>query len=189
MKKLLIIASLASISESPFAMTNEHPMKPTTRPETTSFRFHEHKFSALCFNTKGCRVEYAKTYDVNDPDDKTTPPPPSDMLTWVSGGRLGISNFPEPAKISWRSLDGSKHSASIDIGKIFHDECVVHDIPSEKIAKNKGTGTPSIILIVNDREISVYMKTLIPLKTPERSDNPFSNVALATKLAYRQAYR
>lgn len=169
-------------------MTTSHVVSGTDCPKSALFKFKEHKFSALCFNTKGCRVEYANVYDVNDADDVISPPPPENLLNLISGVRLGIRNFPGPAKITWRSLDGVRHEESIDIKEIFGGECIIHDIPREQIANGVEPRMPSIVLVINDREVSVYMKTMIFLREPRRPENPHSDFVMATTLAYRKTF-
>lgn len=188
MKKTILIVSLLWITEDLLAMTKDQKDPSAHCSEGDLFKFQKHNFSALCFNTKGCRVEYADFYDVNDPDEKTTPPPPEDVLGQVTGGRLGISNFPDPAKVTWRSLDGVRHEAAIDMAKVFKDQCVIHDIPQEKIAKGMLIEVPTIVLVVNDMEVAVYMKTVLPLKEPSSQENPYSRVVLAKAIAYRQEF-
>lgn len=169
-------------------MTTYQQVPDTNCPKDAIFKFKKHQFSALCFNTKGCRVEYANFYDVNDPDEKISPAPPADVLSRVGGERLGISNFPEPAKVTWRSLDGVRHAATIDMSAIFRSQCILHDVPREKIAEGIYVPSPSIVLVVNDREISIYMRAMIPLREPSRPNNPHSDVAWTTALAYRQSF-
>lgn len=188
MKKIVSLISLLCLTEGSFAVNNIQIVEGTSCPKGAIFKFKKHQFSAHCFNTKGCRVEYANFYDVNDADDVTSPPPPEDMLSLVDGFRLGIRNFPEPAKVAWRSLDGVRHEATIDMGKIFEKQCVIHDVPSEKIAEGVEPVSPSIILVVNDKELSVYMKSMIFLRDPVRPENPHSDFVIATALAYRKTF-
>lgn len=133
-------------------------------------------------------MEYANFYDVNDADDVISPPPPANMVEMMDGNRLGIRNFPDPAKLIWRSLDGVRHEASIDMEDIFHSQCIIHDVPREKLAEGVEPVSPDIVLVVNDREVSVYMKTMIFLREPSHPDNPHSDFVMATVLAYRKTF-
>ena len=186
MKKAVLIASFLCLTECSFAMNSNHQMNSECNKDS-ALNFKEHKFWAACFNTRGCRVEYADFLDIDDGDEKVSPPPPQDLLKKMRGVRVGIKNFPQPAQITWRSLDGKENSASIDMARIFANECVMHEVPSEVIARDVRMGMPSIILIVNDRDISVYMKTLVPIRSKSNPKFPNAAVVWQTVLAHREA--
>jgi hypothetical protein len=78
-----------------------------------------------------------------------------------------IRNFPPPAKVSWRSKDGQAHTAEIDIGELFADEIIRHNVRREEMANlpdGEFKDEPYILLEVNDRTIRVYMRAMIFLK-------------------------
>jgi hypothetical protein len=93
----------------------------------------------------------------------------------LSAGMGPISNFPPPAKVTWRSKDGTSHEAEIDIGKIFKDQLIRHNVVREDATDNPTDGAPGIILEVNDRTINVYMRATIWLKRPRFPDRPHSD--------------
>ena len=139
--------------------------------------FHSHEFSAYCFSTYACRVNYG-CYDQGEVyGDALTPPSASfknypNMLD--ASGRL-FPNFPAPAKVTWRSKDGASHEAEIDIGEIFKNQLILHNVAREDATENATDGMPEIILEVNDRTINVYMRATIWLKRPRFPDRPHSD--------------
>ena len=91
--------------------------------------------------------------------------------------------------MTWRSLDGVPHEAKVDIGAIFKDERVLHHVPEQDIyVSREPFSGPEIILVVNDRTISVYMKTMIYLKKPRIPANPNSDIVDETTLAFTHTY-
>lgn len=156
---------------------------------TFPLKFREHNFGAYCFNTIGCKVLYAGHYAKHKADDEVSPPPPPNYLKNISGSRGGVENFPPPAVVTWRSLDGMAHEAKVDIGAIFGDERVLHQVPESDIPEiTAAFSGPDIIIVVNDRTISVYMKTIIYLKQLRIPSNPYSNSIEQTTLAYNHTY-
>lgn len=164
------------------------------RPEVT-WPFDGHSFGAYCYNTIGCKVLYANRYHagyyIRKSDNDVAPPPetPGVQKYW-HGGHIGLANFPPPAIVTWRSLDGASHEAHVDIGQIFEDQLVLHNVPADKLAWNatKTGADPDIILVVNDRTISVYMKSFVPLKAPRVPGNPHSDYQDEAVLAWRRTY-
>lgn len=153
---------------------------------TFPLKFKEHDFGAYCFNTMTCRIVYAGA--VHGEDDRSSAPD-QDYLKNLSGGHGGIENFPPPAIVTWRSLDGKAHEAKVDIGAIFKDERVLHQVPQDDIPiETAAFSGPEIILVVNDHTISVYMKAMIFLKKPRVPSNPRSNWVEEAILAYTQTY-
>lgn len=139
-------------------------------------RFKKHNFSAHCYNTIGCSVIYADTYQVkSEPDEVSLPPRTPDYKTnWGGASHIAIQNFPSPAVVTWKSMDGAAHEAQVDIGKIFKDELILHHVPQEEIPVETAAtvGGPDIFLEVNDRTINVYMQSMIFLKdTPARKSD------------------
>ncbi|MBB3229148.1 hypothetical protein FHW69_003800 [Luteibacter sp. Sphag1AF] len=151
--------------------------------------FKDHNFSAYCFSTRGCRVFYNGRYDVHDSEEEISRPLMGDAhLQDLYAVRIGIQSFPEPALVAWRSKDGSYHEAKVDLDEIFKKRRVVHDVDEKEILKDAAVLDPDIILVVDDRTISVYMKAYIPLKHPENPANKYSNARDELVLAYRQLY-
>lgn len=148
------------------------------QPPKWPLKFKEHTFTTVCYSTQICRVWYAGAWS-----GFRTPSPPSSeygpkYLDHILGGHVGIANFPEPAEVTWRSMDGMEHQARIDIGAIFHDEVARHNVPREEVADlvdGKLSGDPQILLEINDRTIRVYMRTHIPTKHFQIPGNPYSD--------------
>lgn len=156
---------------------------------TFPLKFKSHNFSAYCFNTIGCKVLYAGMYHVRKHEDEVSAPPLPDYLNRLSASTISIDNFPPPAVITWRSLDGVHHEAKVDIGAIFKDQRVLHHVPEDQIpTETAAYDDANIILVVNDHTISVYMKTTIALKVPRDPTNRRSSSADEMTLAYTHTY-
>jgi len=89
-----------------------------------------------------------------------------------------IRNFPPSAVVTWRSKGGQAHMAEIDIGEIFQDELVRHNVSREEMADlpdGQYQDEPAIILEVNNRTVRVYMKAYIPTRRPQTPNEPNSD--------------
>lgn len=133
-------------------------------------KFKKHSFEIYSYDTYGCKVWYADTWQAMDDETKLKRSSdrygPNYQKNW-GGGHSGIRNFPLPAEIAWRSKDGQSHQARIDIGELFKDEVILHNVPREEMADvpyGKYQHDPDIIMEVNDRTIRVYMRAMIFLK-------------------------
>lgn len=156
---------------------------------TFPLKFKKHNFSSFCYNTIGCKVLYNDFYDSSDEENEVSPPPPSNYPDNLYAGMVGIENFPPPAIVTWRSLDGIPHEAKIDIGAIFKDQRILHHVPEDQIpTETTAFDGANIILVVNDRTVSVYMKTTIYLQKPRNPSNPRSTRVHEMTLAYTQTY-
>ncbi len=147
----------------------EPPMFPLT--------FVDHDFEVHCYNTLRCRVIYNNAnFSPYKAEVEPSPPPSSPDYRdhWRFASNLGIRNFPPPAEVSWISLDGVKHEAKVDIGSIFKDQRVLHKVPEAEIPDRSWGGEPGIILEVNDRTLSVFMKALVTTKTEQIPGNKYS---------------
>jgi hypothetical protein len=168
--------SARSTSTMTSSTTSTHSIR--LAPVEWPLRFKSHSFGARCYGTLECKVVYA---DLEHGEDKPTLPSASygpDYLKGWSGGHIGIRNFPEPAKVTWRSKDGTAHEAEIDIGEIFKDQLIRHNVPREEMADlpdGKYEDTPSILLEVNDRMIRVYMSAFISTKNLQRPESKYSD--------------
>lgn len=177
-------------------MSTSSPSSASTKaPNVFPLTFKEHNFAAHCYNAIGCRVIY-DNHDFSpyakggDPDVYHAPPPPSvDYKNyWGPASYIGVRNFPSPAQIRWKSLDGTAHSAQIDIGEIFKDELVLHKVPESDYVEDSFGGDPGIFLEVNDRTINVYMKAFIATKTYQISGNNNSDYRADLILAWSHTY-
>ena len=89
-----------------------------------------------------------------------------------------IRNFPPPAQVSWRSKDGEAHTTEIDIGELFADEIIRHNVEREEMADvpdGEFRRDPSILLEVNDHTIRIYMRAHIPTKALQKPGNRYSD--------------
>lgn len=140
-------------------------------------KFRAHYFGAACFNTQSCVVLYrgfphGASHDGPSPSVTSTGRSLDQLLTATRGP---IPNFPPPATVTWRSKDGTTHEAEIDIGEIFKDELIRHNVAREDAMHPASSGMPGIILEVNDRTINVYMRAMIWLKEPRIPGRPHSD--------------
>lgn len=137
-------------------------------PNEFPLRFEKHNFEAHCYNVTGCSVLYHDSYHIKKGPDEVSPPPKMAEYKkyWSGASYLAIPNFPSPAIVKWRSLDGVVHEEEIDIGEIFKDELILHKVPQDEIpAQTAATaGDPDIFLEVNDCTVNVYMQATIFLK-------------------------
>lgn len=148
-------------------------------PNHFPLKFKRHDFRAYCYNTIGCEVIYAgNNFTRLQSGDVASPAPasPDYRDRWGFASYGGIPNFPPPAEVTWRSLDGVSHVAKVDIGAIFKDELILYSVPNDEIREGAFPGPgpaadPSIYLEVNDRTISVFTKTLIPTRTEQEPGN------------------
>ncbi|GAB3318577.1 hypothetical protein [Luteimonas notoginsengisoli] len=137
--------------------------------------FVRHNFGAHCFDTQSCEVLY------NGFPHGSEEPSPSvasygrsrDGL--LKAGFLSIANFPPPAVVAWKSKDGTSLRAEIDIGEIFKDRLIRHNLKREEISETASISHPDIILEVNDRTIKVYMRARISTKSLQIPDNKYSD--------------
>jgi hypothetical protein len=149
-------------------------------------RFSKHNFSGYCFNTLRCSIEYDGRYEVqtNDPSGS---PLPSEMES-LEATTIGIPNFPSPVAIHWTSMDGQSHEDQVDLSQIFEHREVIHRVPPEKVARDVLLLDPGIILIVNDRSVSVYMRALIPLSEQRTDGVPRRKFIDEPVLVYKKDY-
>jgi hypothetical protein len=191
-----------SIAVSVLLMTGCHPamsaqtdarIAPPAQTHAVPLKFKQHNFDVHCYNTLTCSVvyddnEFARPY-LNAP----TPAPKAldYQKHWGTASYLGIRNFPSPARVHWTSKDGQTHEATVDIGNIFKDELIWHNVPKSDMAdfySGPVAGEPDIFLEVNDRTVSVYMTTLIPTKTEQIPGNKNSNGRDDIFLAWSHTY-
>ena len=165
--------------------------QPPAPTHEVPLRFAGHNFESLCFNTIGCKVGYAGSYQTEDASDKTSPPPPANLDEVWGPGEAGIRNFPPPAEVTWKSLDGAAHEAKVDIAAIFKDGLIWHNVPKADMAhfyRGEWAGDPNIYLEVDDHTISVYTRMLIPTKTEQIPGNKDSDIRTDLFLVWSHTY-
>lgn len=147
-----------------------------------------HQFGTHCFSVQGCEIVYA-----GHPHGVERPRPSFESLgrpieKVLYAGRGPIRNFPPPAEVTWVSQDGTPLTASVDIAEIFADRLVRHTLAREEIMENAYIPRPGIILVVDDRTISVYMSTWIPLKESRDPSNPVGDLHTGVILVHSKTY-
>lgn len=176
---LMMFATALMTGCHPAMSTQTDRIQPPAETLAVPLRFGRHNFAAHCYNTIGCNVIYAGRYQHEDEEETAAPPPPSpDYREKLWGSvEIGIDNFPPPAEVRWKSLDGVPHEAKVDMRAIFKDELIWHKVPKADMAdfyRGPVAGEPDIFLEVNDRTINVYMKMLVPTKTAQIPGNKYS---------------
>lgn len=161
----------------------------TVIPNEFPLRFEDHSFEAHCYNTIGCSVLYNHRYSPKHAPDQVAPAPrhAGYRQDWGFATYIAIPNFPGPARVKWKSLDGVAHDAEVDIGSIFKSGLILHNVPQDEMPVETAAtvGGPSIFLEVNDRTISIYMMAMIFLKdTPARKGAFRTDLILAWSHAY-----
>lgn len=171
-----------------------NPSDPTDTQEDSApmfpLRFHIHGFGVHCYNTAQCRVVYyGHDYTRLFGNEPSGPPPSANYRDqWPTATRHGIPNFPPPAEVSWTAQDGVRRIAKVDIGTIFKDQRVLYRVPDAEIPNRSWGDDPDILLEVNDRTISVYMKAFIATKTEQIPGNKYSNAREDVILAWTHTY-
>lgn len=151
--------------------------------------FKEHEFVAYCYNTLRCRIIYnSANFTLGSEELSSGAPPSLDYKKNWNASYAGIRNFPPPADVRWTSLDGTTHEAKIDIGEIFKDERVLHNVPESDYVQGSFGGTAGIFLEVNDRTINVYMEAFIATKTEQIPGNKHSYGRTDLILAWSHTY-
>lgn len=178
------------------ATKNEHMIPPPGHGPYTGtvadwpLWFPWHKFGAHCFSVQGCRISYARM-----PFGTGRPRPSFESLgrpleDVLRAGNGPVRNFPPPAEVTWTALDGTPLAASVDIAEIFADRMVRHTVVREDIMENATIPYPGIILVVDDRTISVYMSTWIALKEslPKEQGKLAGQLHTGIVLVHTQSY-
>ena len=148
--------------------------------------FSKHSFSTECGETIGCKIIYAARVQRHQSEEKLAPPLREDHLTSTRHAEISIPNFPEPAIVTWRSSDGQRQRAEVDMSEIFKDRIALHRVPVKDILGVDDQ--PMILLVVNDRTIRVYIKTGVWLNYDEIQGNPYSNFREDVTLAFEKTY-
>ncbi len=177
---LIVIATALTTGCHPAMTTQTERIQPPPETIAVPLRFGRHNFAAHCYNTIGCQVIYNGRYQQEDGPDEVTPPAPSpgDRNRVWNSVEIGIDNFPPPAEVQWKSLDGMRHEAEVDMAVIFKDELIWHKVPKADMAdfyRGPVAGEPSIFLEINNRTVNVYTKMFIPTRTEQIPGNKYSN--------------
>lgn len=146
--------------------------------------FDSFSFDVRCYNTLASNIifhgqQLGLSKEIDGPSGQ--PRSPDWKNRWTAGFIIPKDRMPpEPVTIRWTSLDGEQHYAEIDLIKgIFPEQVVLHNVPREDVnedwARFEGgrTSSPDILMEVNDRTISVYMRAHVLTKSfpiPGRED-------------------
>ncbi|MDM0104814.1 hypothetical protein QTH97_07710 [Variovorax sp. J22R24] len=153
-------------------------------------RFFAHDFGTSCYSIYGCNIRYGN-YRRAEPEDelKLSSASIGDKYPNNLSASAGpVRNFPPPAIVTWRSKDGTPLRAEIDIAEIFKDQLILHNLKREEISLNASGIAPGIILEVNDRTISVYMRAHIPTKQLQVPGNRYSDFRYDLIKAFSHTY-
>lgn len=154
-------------------------------------KFRAHYFDAFNYSTYACRVRYGR-YLMDEPDNELHISSASLGDRYPNNMRAGwgpIPNFPPLAVVNWRSADGSVHHAEVDIGEIFKDQLIRHNVPREEVnIKATNNHLPGIILEVNDRTINVYMRMHVATMALQIPGNKYSGFRDDLIKVYSRAY-
>jgi hypothetical protein len=173
---VLLVAGCQPAMTAPAApvMASGHPTVSGTVAEWP-LAFKRHLFGAVCFDTRGCEVIYDDRdhgTTMETPSASSLPPERYNALMIADYGDL--PNFAAPAKLRWRSKDGSEHTAEIDFAEVFKDGLIHHKTAREDIAEDVSMGFTHVILEIDDRTVSIYSRTMIPTKREQVPGNPHS---------------
>lgn len=198
---LIVIAAALTTGCAPAMTTQAERIQPPPETLAVPLRFAKHNFAAHCYNTIRCQVIYngryqhgdPPDYQGRDPPDRVSPPPPSpdDRNKVWNSVEIGIDNFPPPAEVKWKSLDGVRHETTVDMAAIFKDQLSWHQVPKADMADfyhGPVAGAPSIFLEVNDRTVNVYMRMFIPTRTEQIPGNKDSDFRDDLFLVWARTY-
>lgn len=161
--------------------------------EPWPLRFHSHGFGAACFNTLACSIIYnrhqfgTRRWDGDDvAHDRPSGPLPFENWRDEWDGSHSIlpfegRTFPGPVDIEWFSLDGESHALSIDLDEMFRGRLVLHFVKRGEVkeawldAKSVEPVSPDILVEVNDRSVSVYMRAFVATEAEQMPGNDRSH--------------
>lgn len=173
----------------------------TVHPIPGSYRvqFRNFDFEALCYSTQRCSV-VLDNHEFTRPWMNTVAPPPPEVDpgkdyrdAWGLAYYLGIENFPKPAVVEWTSMDGAQHKVEVDFSVIFKDQWALNNVPAadalmHSISPVGPLTTPGVFLEVNNRTISLYIKTFIGTKTEQEPGNKNSDFRNDLILVWTHTY-
>ena len=145
-------------------------------------RFVKHSFSVHCYDTLAIYVEYngdgsfCMTYrNKRSPAYKDSIP----RERWGLADYIGVSNWPEPARVRWTSLDGVDYSTELDFAEIFPDGLTLHQVPDHELPAgmfSQGISSdPEIHLEVDNKTIRIYQRGWIPTRSEQIPGNRYSH--------------
>lgn len=157
---LIVVAAIVSLGASP-ALAEEWPLK-----------FKRHLFGFVCFDTRDCSVKYggypAGDYGGPSPAFASIAPETFDRIMLASYGDIPLAS--PPAKIAWQAKDGTALTATVDIADIFKDGLIRHNVAQKDMA-DASAGFTHVLILVVDRTVEVYTRTMIPTREEQIPGN------------------
>lgn len=156
-------------------------------------RFHTHGFGAVCFNTLACSIIYhghefgtRKLDSYGELHDGPSGLPPTDDWRdeWTGSHSFVATEgrtFSGPLEIHWTSMDGAEHAALIDFDEMFSERLVLHVVHRDEVkeawldASSIDPVIPEILVEVNDRVVSVFMRAIVATKAEQVPGNSYSH--------------
>ncbi|MGL6289846.1 MAG: hypothetical protein ACRC2H_04075 [Silanimonas sp.] len=179
---LLLCACTAAMTTSE-ARSPRYPGAPNIDREYTGtvadwpLFFIRHHYASDCFDTQYCRIAYGNYVSEDATPQRSIASYGKDYPSILTNSvSIGIENFAGPVEIDWKSKDGTPLKASLDFDEIFKDRLVPipPGVEREEIPDLIGIGPTTIIVEVNDRTVSIYTTTDIPMKEAQIPGNRFS---------------
>lgn len=173
--------------------------------EPWPIRFHEHTFSTGRFNTLTCSFLYNNYQFGTQKRDWTgqiferpSGPPPEDRSVLWNSGHIIVPKrgrtFPGPVELAWTSLDNTRLQASVDLDALFKNRLVLHNVSREEVREawlktlSIQPVTPKILVELNDRTVSVYMRAMIVTEKERVPGAPFTQARIDPVLAWTHTF-
>ncbi len=169
-------------------------------------RFHTHGFGAARYNTLACSLIYNNYqfgtrrlgYD-GEPNDQPSGAPPCENWRdeWNGGHIIPLTQgrtFPGLVEIEWTSMDGDSHRAAINLDELFRERLILHKVARSEVkeawldAKSIHPVSPDILVEVNDRTVSVFMRAHVATETEQIPGNSRSHFRGDLVLAWKRTY-
>lgn len=153
------------------------------------FRFWQHNIGVYCFRTWGCRAEYGEHVIADKPEGEHQPPIgdyPSDLRKRMRGTNLAFRAFEGPLRLRWHDEAKRPLSLDLDLGKVFADGLIRHNVPHDAILPTSSVGNPDIVVEIDDRTVRLYMRAHIPLKAPQDPGNRYSDFVEENVLVFER---
>lgn len=91
-------------------------------------------------------------------------------------------------------MDGDRHATSIDLDTMFKDRLILHSVARDEVkepwleTKSIDPEAPDILVEVNDRTVSVYMRAFVATEVEQIHGNPRSHFRDDLILAWTHGY-